>query len=84
MDRFDTMAHDHTIKDIIIGDKGCGKSCFLHHFTQHKCMSCLLLVLPPISSATTGTIASACTRDSRPISSSTFLACEASLMSLHL
>ena len=30
MDRFDIMAHDHTIKHSIIGDKGCGKSCLLH------------------------------------------------------
>ena len=46
MDRLDIMAHDHTIKHSIIGDKGCGKSCLLHQFTGHKCMSCLLSSRP--------------------------------------
>ena len=42
MDRFDTMAHEYIFKYIIIGDMGCGKSCLLHQFTEHKCTSCLL------------------------------------------
>eukprot|EP00667_Euglena_gracilis_P019373 EG_transcript_20767 len=30
------MAHEYIFKYIIIGDMGCGKSCLLHQFTDHK------------------------------------------------
>jgi|EP00670_Eutreptiella_braarudii_P005267 Ras-related protein Rab-14 len=30
------MAHEYIFKYIIIGDMGCGKSCLLHQFTEHK------------------------------------------------